>query len=239
MSSPLIFRPQTWDRNIWDSVMTGNEYKLSGAFHADDVVIDIGAHIGAFSCRVLDMGAGRVVAVECEPDNFLILRHNLHEACCATDRAVLVYGAAVGVPLGQRMRHVYAAATGTNTGGTSCIGENGRPVAALHFDALVTLARSWNGRPVRLLKLDCEGGEWPILDYADFSSIRAVVGEYHSIEDIDQFPALALNGPRNRAWLVARLKGQGYTVATLPTSPHLGLFWAWRSGAEFSGICAD
>src|SRR5665213_1830117 len=94
MSVQLHFREHTWDRNIWVAVNEGNEYKLSGCFKPTDTVLDIGAHIGSFGYRVLDMGAGRVISVEPDPDNFRVLHHNLHLACKATDRAVLVAAAA-------------------------------------------------------------------------------------------------------------------------------------------------
>lgn len=228
--SNLIFRPHTWDENIWKSVTQANEYNLADrCFHQDDSILDIGAHIGSFAYACLDRGAGRVTCVESDPDNFQLLRHNLHEACKATDRAVLISAAAVGRP----RRHVFSAAVGTNTGGTNTLGSDGTPVAAIAVKELLEIAVAWKKRRVRLVKIDCEGAEWDILANTDMGSVNALVGEYHEILDPKQFPELELESPRDKAWLEKELRQQGFEVITSTSGNGLGLFWAWREGKEF------
>jgi FkbM family methyltransferase len=56
------FRPIPWER--W----TGAVY------------LDLGAHIGIFTKMALDHGAGSVVAVEADPDNFWLLDANAHSS---------------------------------------------------------------------------------------------------------------------------------------------------------------
>jgi FkbM family methyltransferase len=46
----------------------------------DDVILDLGAHIGASACFFVGQGARRVVAVEASPENFALLERNA-EGC--------------------------------------------------------------------------------------------------------------------------------------------------------------
>ena len=50
-----------------------------------------------------------------------------------------------------------------NTGGGSVIWGGGEPVAKVAFDDIVDRVTNRGEHRVRLLKLDCEGAEWPIL----------------------------------------------------------------------------
>src|ERR1041385_2348316 len=50
-----------------------------------------------------------------------------------------------------------------NPGSVSVIWGGREPVPKLAFDEIVDLATNHGEKQVRLLKLDCEGAEWPIL----------------------------------------------------------------------------
>ena len=52
-----------------------------------------------------------------------------------------------------------------NTGNGSVIWGSGEPVAKVAFDEIVDLMTGGGEDEVRLLKLDCEGAEWPILQH--------------------------------------------------------------------------
>jgi hypothetical protein len=75
-----------------------------------------------------------------------------------------------------------------------------------------------------LVKIDIEGGEWPILADARFASMRAraVVLEYH----IDGSPS---GDPAGSA--AAALTAAGFVVGEpVPaTAPGYGTLWAWRA----------
>jgi FkbM family methyltransferase len=66
----------------------------------DDVVLDLGAHIGATSLMALAKGASHVIAVEADPGNVPLLRRNLHR------KAATVIWAAVGAKPGRTMFYV-------------------------------------------------------------------------------------------------------------------------------------
>ena len=46
MTEAWSFRPGTLDRMIFDGVVALDEYRLPECFELDDVVVDVGAHIG-------------------------------------------------------------------------------------------------------------------------------------------------------------------------------------------------
>jgi SAM-dependent methyltransferase len=67
---PPYFRTDTTDEWIWDSVVSGTEYGTIPRFHAHDIVMDIGCHIGSFSFLALSkIGRGTsAVSVEFSRD---------------------------------------------------------------------------------------------------------------------------------------------------------------------------
>jgi FkbM family methyltransferase len=236
LTMELHFRDGTWDRAIWREVVDGNAYGLTARYEPDEVVLDVGAHVGSFTYLALDRGAGRVLAVEPCPENAAVWRHNLHAACRATDRAVLVTGAAW--PVAATLRQ--GGPAGPNTGGRGTLGNEGAPVAGLPLDALVDLAASLGptGR-VRLVKLDCEGAEWPLLlGCRRFGLIDAWVGEYHTLL-ADRFAGRLGKHPAYDATVLERvLRDAGYRVSLGPERDgseeglRLGTFRAWREGKE-------
>lgn len=70
-------RPNTCDRGIFIEVNLQNEYQLPSRFEPDDVIVDVGGHIGAFVYACLSRGAGRVITCEPEPGNLQLLRENV------------------------------------------------------------------------------------------------------------------------------------------------------------------
>ena len=233
----LSFRDDTWDRNIWKSVVDRDEYRLGATcFDPRDVILDIGAHIGSFAYTCLDRGAGRVIAVEPDSENMVILQHNLHVACGATDRAVLISAAAwrSDQPAGV----VSYSRVAVNTGGGNTLGESGQPVASLPFDDLIQLAAAFSlDRVVRLVKLDCEGAEWPILLTSNaLQHVDAIIGEYHTIEDLQEFSSARVDNRHrcDRSLLETILHRAGFDSRFGSEQDGLGIFAAWRPGKEFA-----
>jgi predicted RNA methylase len=71
---PFFYRPGTHDEYIIERVVKDNVYGLSGDMKKQ-IVIDIGAHIGSFSCLAASKGAV-VWAFEPQSENFEILAQN-------------------------------------------------------------------------------------------------------------------------------------------------------------------
>ncbi len=177
---PALFRPGTRDWDIFYSVVVENEYHLPEAFGPDDVLVDIGTHIGSFALAALLRGAGRVCAFEAEAGN--------HRQAC---RLLRLFGDRARVHRRAVWRsdrpadvlyHTGYSDAGSNTGGGSVLWGAGEPVPAVALDEALREVTEEGRRRVRLLKLDCEGSEYPILLTSRLLHlVDAVCGEYHDV----------------------------------------------------------
>jgi FkbM family methyltransferase len=252
------FRSGTLDEAIFNDVVGRNEYRLPERFAAGDIVIDIGAHIGAFAQAVLARGCENVTGIEPDGANFEIAADYL-KLHIDSGRLQLVRGAAWRSDRNtDELRfdgyHPFPKSfTGMagilNTGNGSVIWGSGEPVAKIAFDELVDRVTNRGERRVRLLKLDCEGAEWPILLTSQrLGLIDEICGEFHEIGG--QFFEISEDRPAKQPVfsfenverftidvLVDHLTAAGFTVTwhrhTRPTgSPEgLGLFFATREAA--------
>jgi len=123
------------------------------------------------------------------------------------------------------------------------------PVPKIAFDEIVDRVTNRGERQVRLLKLDCEGAEWPILLTSQrLGLIREICGEFHEIggqfleigEDrAAKDPVFSLQDSAKYTIgdLVAHLEASGFAVAYRRhrrpdgTLQGLGLFFATREPA--------
>jgi hypothetical protein len=146
----------------------------------------------------------------------MLLTHNLTPYPKAKVRELAVWD--VSVPL-----RLHNPLDPRNTGAAQ-IREEGTPVEVIAFDDLVR-----DEGQIRLVKLDCEGAEWPILlGSREWSRVEAVCGEYHLPPLIEQ--------PRDRptlssALLVAALERHGFRVElakAATSSLPVGMFFAQR-----------
>jgi hypothetical protein len=107
----------------------------------------------------------------------------------------------------------------------------GEVVPARAFDDVI-VELSAGGRPL-LVKLDCEGAEWPILFTSRLlGRALAVFGEYH-LGALP--PAFRVAGapPHTPEGLVACLRGHGLTATAVPhpkAPSRIGHFFARRQG---------
>ena len=191
MTAAWTFRPGTLDRIIFDGVVVLDEYRLPERFEPDDVVVDVGAHIGSFAYAVVLRGGEHVWSIEPDRANCALAAEHLRPY---VDRgAVRLLRAAVwrSDPNDDELRfdgyHPFPQsfldwAGIVNTGGGSVMWGLGEPVQKVAFDDVVDLATNRGERRVRLLKLDCEGAEWPILlTSRRLDLVDEIVGEFHEL----------------------------------------------------------
>lgn len=226
-------RPGTIDRRLFRMVALQNEYRLPGRFSPDDVILDIGAHIGSFAYAVLKRGAGRVFCFEPDENNFRTLEQNLRPYGA---QAVMARKAVWRSGDDTRFFCLENSWDRRNTGGFR-LGEStkGQCVETVAFDGLVEEVAASSGGRIRLVKLDCEGAEWPILfSTAVLDRVSAICGEYHCWPLPSWYVVAGVERtPQN---LKARLESWGFAVELQPSRERgdMGLFFGYRDAGSFS-----
>jgi len=220
------WRPDTIDRTLLRHVLLENEYQLPRRFASDDVLLDVGGHIGSFTLAVLRRGAGRVVCYEPDSDNFQLLTHNLAPFGSQVElHQAAVWHERPAVPLALH-NPLQARNTGANQ---LCRATARQGVPVVVFDELID--RLTVHRRLRLVKLDCEGAEWPLLlTSRRLDRIEQLCGEYHlgSLSEVFAVPGV----PSFSTDLLAEhLRQQGFEVRLYPherAAIASGLFFATR-----------
>jgi FkbM family methyltransferase len=212
---PARYRAGTIDRSIWEETVTQNCYRLPERLPPGSRVIDVGAHIGSFTHLALRRGAARVWAFEPDADNWAQGCANLAlwgaRAALRRQAVWSARGRAGSIPPPRDMNAV------------GRVVPEGDAVETVPLDDVLDEASEAGKHSVYLLKLDCEGGEWPILFTSERLSLcENIVGEYHCLEWDGK-----RRGPDD---LCRLLVGHGFEVHTSPSSDGLGLFWATRTG---------
>lgn len=224
--SHWCFRSNTIDRRIFLHVVADNEYRLPPSFSPSDLILDVGAHSGSFALAALRRGAGRVVCCEPCPDNFALLRHNLAPF---GKRAVLLNCAVWRSDQPAQRLRLFNPVSQANTGAVQARpGTCGPAADAVPFDDLVA-ELTVGGRRLRLVKLDCEGAEWPVLFTSRrLGAIDELCGEYHLPPLSGPWPGLP---EPSTASLQARLCELGFSPQVVPcprSSLPVGAFFAPR-----------
>ena len=222
MADAWSFRPGTLDRMIFDGVVALDEYRLPERFEPGDVVVDVGAHIGSFAYAVVLRGGKHVWSIEPDRTNCAVAAEHLRPY---VDRGYvrLMHAAAWrSDPNDDELRfdgyhafpRSYPGMDGIlNTGNGSVVWGLGEPVAKIAFDDVVDLATNRGERRVRLLKLDCEGAEWPILlTSRRLHLIDEIVGEFHELGG--PFPEIGEDRPSN-AHVFQSDRVAGFTIEEL------------------------
>jgi len=179
------YRSFSSDKSIWNEVYFHDQYNLP-ALSPSDVVVDVGAHTGAFTCACLARGARRIVAFEPDPESFALAMLNIQDFIDRFEIAapVKVHNSAIWrsdreEPLrithtrfAEFYRSYYQAVQATLFSDKDTM-----PVHSVGLDNILgPLAK------VSLLNLDCEGAEWPILFTSTLlRRVKRLMLEVHSI----------------------------------------------------------
>ena len=211
----------TMRRNYGDA-MTLGEIFLDGCYNRNlalppnPVVIDVGGFIGDFSLyAVKRLNARRVIVCEPSPRNWVLLLKNIANNGYQ-DRIEPVNKAVTDG--GDAMMNIDAPDTCQCM--VSAYFPSEQPLTAVPGISLGQLLQEHAVEGVDLLKIDCEGGEYAILESIPsevFRRVRNIVFEYHDIE-----------GSWARLESVKqRLRREGYTLHV-----HRGLVWASPGAAN-------
>lgn len=235
------FRPGTLDARIWYNIVKCNEYNLPEKFSETDVIIDIGAHIGSFSYACWQRGAREVYAYEALHDNYKVLVKNTE------DTSIALYNLAVwrsDINYPHILRHTGSSFLPDgyeNTGGGNVFWaeESSIEIPAVPLDTILSTVDK-----VRLLKLDCESAEWPILfTSTQLHRVEMIIGEYHEVNGpndegvipeharitgIDSFSADILKQHLEQQGFVVEIYSDYYNKDDVVTLSHIGKFLAYK-----------
>ena len=231
MQRAFSLRPGTNDDVIYTNVVTRNEYRvpedLSGA-----VVIDVGMHVGAFSYLALTRGAAELHGFEPEVSNYLCAAQNLAPFGA---RVHLHHRAVWRSDITAPALHFWRSTDDANAGGGTLIWDTDGPlVDVVSFDDVVDTISENGRRRISLLKIDCEGAEFPILlTSSRLGRIDRIVGEYHELRaELPQHVRLPGCEQFTVETLAAHLETFGFAVTqeqqATATFGALGLFFAER-----------
>lgn len=189
------------DEAVLNEVLTSDCYWTScfGRWRdGSQVIVDVGAHIGSFAWLWHQRDpTARIVCVEACLDNIEILTANVGEF------AQVVHAACTYEP-GELALLNSVKPGGTATGGSTVIPatefqgvgtyghlywRDSRPLPKFTLEDAMQLA---GDDRIDLLKVDCEGGEFSILEHGPLDRVAMVVGEYHGRARWDQFRARRL-----------------------------------------------
>lgn len=181
--SELRLRPSTQDEVVFSEVVAGNQYRLPERFDPEDVIIDLGAHIGCFAFAVYERGARRIWCVEPGQDNFSLLQENVNRNLKEQGAIHLLHGAAWGNDrdIEKLTFSGYSErqnACGTVVPGMAQFTNQGNPYVPVYFaDGIISQFPK-----VRLLKIDCEGAEFSILYTSLYlNRVEEIAGEIHPL----------------------------------------------------------
>jgi FkbM family methyltransferase len=173
------FRNGSLDRCIFDQIKNADEYMLKEeTFTSSDIALDIGGHIGFFARTILNMGAGYVYLYEISPQNIELCKKNLQKY----SKQVSINRMAVWNKTGQTLYFDEFPNWGNdvNTGGCDVFSGGKIAVQTISFDQIITEITDNGKKRIKILKIDAEGSEWPILLQSQMlDQVDMIVGELH------------------------------------------------------------
>jgi FkbM family methyltransferase len=205
-------RAGTHDAGIVREVWEQRAYPLERvSLRAGDVVVDVGAQIGAFTLLAARTPA-RVISFEPAPANHRLLVRNLERngLTARVERHALAVG-----PEGCERADLYLSYT--NSGGASIVGRVG-PRVRVAAVSLSELLRRSGAERCRVLKIDAEAAEYPIL----YSSPPATLARIdHLFVEAETHPLMP--APARPEWpaytpaaLTVFLERHGFAVERVP-----------------------
>lgn len=229
---PAKMRSGTWDNRLAEEAAVLNRYRLPDAFPDGAVVVDVGAHIGAFALASAERGA-RVLTFEPDPENFALLMDNTAQyrregRIRAEARAVWRSDTDPGRLRYNPLRR-WEGNWGLQTGAGTCCIEVHRAdlieVPTVPLDRVLSEA----GQAV-MLKLDCEFAEYPIvLTSRQLHRVGMVAGEWHEVPGPLALEARVGGIDCFRGeHIIGALLCQGFDVVADRKHEYHGHFWACR-----------
>lgn len=182
-----LTRTDTNDGALVMGIIATDEYQLGSLPPLEGTAIDVGAHIGIVTLALAaDHPKLRVIGVEAVPENAEGLRLNI--AHNHLEDRITVVEAAADAP-GKKTTTLRWNYLSADTDFAPSYIEDSRYIANIfgegsvsetHKVKSVSLDTLMEGIDrLALLKIDCEGCEWPFLRSKRTADINIIIGEYH------------------------------------------------------------
>lgn len=207
----------TWEFDIFRECYLNNEYNLQN-LNPEDVVIDLGTHIGSFSLLAYDKGSRNIHTYEVSESNYNTAVQNLQKY------GINLYNTAVWRSDDDRKTINFESnVLDWNTGmGRVRDGDwkDTIEVSCTRFDDVLSKFDR-----VRFLKMDVEGSEYAILYTSkQLHKVEEIVGEFHELDGSE------INGYKfDRHGLKRFLEEQGFTITKLESSSYSNLAGFFRA----------
>jgi FkbM family methyltransferase len=187
------------------NIVLDDEYGLSCIPEPPQRIVDLGANIGIFSLWARHcFPAAAIQCYEPNPDLWPLLKENLKDLKVEAHQvavASLAGRASFDFQGDNRCSRIHAERKGD--------------IELISFDSVV----NHDPRPIDLLKIDIEGGEWDLLSEKNqnlFRSVRRIVIEYHELD------GCTLRDLINAAQLL------GFSVEKIIPNTGFGVAWLQR-----------
>lgn len=166
------------DESVFSEIFAEREYKIIEPVivAAKNPIIDIGAHVGMFSvyCAVLNP-AVKIFAYEPDEDNFEAMKENLQ---LNNVKNVVMKNVAVGSSIGQRTLYVSRDSHNHSLLSAEASGDFSGEEKEVQVVTLERILEQNKLTRVSLVKMDCEGAEFEVLENLSAAAFDAVENFY-------------------------------------------------------------
>lgn len=207
------------DMAVLNEVLVNREYRLCDEViqKAQKAIVDIGGHAGYFALYAACLNAKvPIYSFEPHPGNYDLLKENLKQ-----NKVKNVFPKNLAVSQEEGQAELKASQEDLNHSLVHAIEATGETFK-VNTTTLEKILKKLEGGQVDLLKMDCEGAEFSILENTPssiFDKVSTIILEYH-----DWVPG----GDHHR--LKVFLEKQGYRVKDLPNAKmkELGFLWCQK-----------
>lgn len=202
----ILYRPG--DRKIIDEVYSEGAYSAA-EMREDDVILDVGAHIGVFALYAARrVPKGRVICVEPAPLNRALLLENL---ALNGLRDVKVHDCGVAAEPGEARLYL------SGDDALHSLLRSDSPSVPIRLSTIDAIAQAEGIESCGLLKLDVEGAE-----------LSALEGAARTLERTRQVLVEAGKAGEQHLRVRALLERAGFRCATRTDTPGGVVYYAWR-----------
>ncbi len=215
----IRLRDAPMDRHIFHRIFARDEYRLDGVAPGSwETVVDVGAHIGLFAARVAPL-TRRLLCFEPDPGNGVLLRRNL---AAPSFMHVIVTEGAVSDHAGRQRFHPSDNPSASSFFAKDASAGDGIEVTSVTLEEVFARHRI---EQCDLLKLDCEGAEYGIVETAPpglWKRVRRIAMEYHPVEGRPDWTS---------GWLEGRFEASGHRCEVIPApkDPRKGRLFSERA----------